>query len=155
MNKKELKSKVSITPDGCWILGDFQSYAVMSIEGKYRNANKIYFAAFVGPVPKGKILMNVCRNRACVSPEHWVPKTPKEATRLRIQQRHDTDARGPVARFMDKLGLTTGDLAKVAKASPKAAASWRQGGFPSGDFEANIRARYKDFPARPFCEGTI
>ena len=155
MNKKTLKRKVSITPDGCWLLGEFKSYAVIAVGGKYRNANKVYYEAFVGDVPKGKILTNSCRNRPCVSPKHWKPKTRAEVTRLGIMLRDAKDTRGEVARWMDRLGITTGDLAAIAKSSDKAAASWRQGGYPNEEFESNIRARYKSFPTRPFSEGTI
>lgn len=40
------------------------------------------FKTFVGPVPRGKQLHHLCRNRVCVNPAHLQPVTPQEHVRI-------------------------------------------------------------------------
>ena len=155
MNKQQLKKKVTIRDGECWAIGENSGYSVLVVDGKSQSAHKAFYRAFVGKVPRGKNLTNVCRHRWCVNPEHWTPKTPAEATRLGIKTRAASDTRGPIARWMDAQGLTSGDIAEVSGQSLAAAHSWRQGGWPNSEAEEKIRSKFASFPDRPRCEGSI
>ena len=71
MNIKDLfLSKVTKNPvTGCWEI-DTQitprGYRVF----KGTRAHRFSYEMFVGPIPEGKVLNHICRNRGCVNPEH-------------------------------------------------------------------------------------
>lgn len=56
----------------CWIWqgtvrGD---YGVMSIEGRTRDAHRIAYALFRGPVDHGVSVLHRCPNKLCCAPHH-------------------------------------------------------------------------------------
>jgi hypothetical protein len=58
----------------CWEwAGRTQSgYAYFPHRGEgSRMAHRFSYEALVGPVPKGRKLVNACGDRECVNPEHW------------------------------------------------------------------------------------
>lgn len=98
-------SKVHITSD-CWIwTGNKASgYGIILVDGVRRVAHRWGWEQMHGPVPDGLQLDHLCRNRACVRPDHLEPVTCKEnllrgdtwnarnASRTECPQGHPYDA---------------------------------------------------------------
>lgn len=78
-------SKVSKTPDGCWLWTDpvYLGYGRFKAAGATRPAHVWAYEHFVGPIPAGMqvdhVKANGCTNRHCVNYEdHLEPVTPRE-----------------------------------------------------------------------------
>lgn len=59
--------------DGCWLwvgAQDGHGYGSLSIDGIPRKAHRLAYQWFVGLIPDGLDLDHLCRNRACVNPDH-------------------------------------------------------------------------------------
>lgn len=79
--KRRLISLVVQTPTGCWDWqgnADTKGYALFSYRGKCRRAIRVSFQLFIGPIPDGLQLDHLCRNHACVNPNHVEPVTSRE-----------------------------------------------------------------------------
>lgn len=62
----------------CWVWQKGKSrdgYARIQVGRKSRDAYRVAYEAFVGPVPEGLELDHLCRNRACINPAHLEPVT--------------------------------------------------------------------------------
>lgn len=81
-----IRSKFAVDAEtGCWC---WQSGKTRSGYGlcdpyydgkrKTRRAHRYFYEHLVGPIPVGLHLDHLCRNRACVNPEHLEPVTHRE-----------------------------------------------------------------------------
>lgn len=70
--------------DGCWTwTGSIRAdgYGVISINDRMVRAHRLTYETMVGPIPEGLTLDHLCRNRACVRPDHLEPVTRSENLR--------------------------------------------------------------------------
>lgn len=84
-----LENNVTVNEEtGCWIWkryknkvnGYGQFWLGKNEHGKYiwRNAHRVSYELFWGPVPEGKEVAHTCHCRGCVNPSHLVAATHKE-----------------------------------------------------------------------------
>lgn len=65
----------------CWLWTAFKTPNGYGLFDK-RGAHRFSYEYFVGPIPSGLDVSNVCRVRHCVNPKHLVAVTRKEAQKL-------------------------------------------------------------------------
>lgn len=89
-------SKVRIIPDCCW---EWQAgttpygYGHFSLDGRKVVAHRHAYESLIGPVPEGLQLDHLCRNPACIRPDHLEPVTASENVRrgdMGRERRHQT-----------------------------------------------------------------
>lgn len=82
---ERLMAKVIKDERGCWTwTGALQrGYGRVCGGGRGNNqlAYRVAYELLVGPVPVGLELDHLCRNRACINPEHLEPVTHRENMR--------------------------------------------------------------------------
>jgi hypothetical protein len=74
------KVQAPVSPDECLIwIGARQSlgYGSFRVEGKTLKAHRFSYELNVGLIPEGLVIDHLCRNRACVRPDHLEPVTQK------------------------------------------------------------------------------
>lgn len=74
-------AKVEVQEDGCWRWKAGTTgagYGVFGIDGGKQGAHCWSYEFFVGTIPQGWHIDHLCRNPACVHPEHLEPVTQRE-----------------------------------------------------------------------------
>lgn len=75
---------------GCWLWGGYYghgSYGSFHFQGKQYRAHRISFTIHRGKIPPGKHIDHLCKNRACVNPDHLEVVTLSENTRRALKSR--------------------------------------------------------------------
>lgn len=77
---EQLRTKIAISDEGCWIWTAARShgYGVVTIDRRLVKAHRSVYQALVGQIPEGLTIDHLCRERACVNPEHLEPVTHRE-----------------------------------------------------------------------------
>ena len=84
MDQKALRrfeSKIQRERNGCltWTAGKFkQGYGSFWLNPGYRKAHRVAYEHVHGPIPDGLKIDHICRNRACVRPDHLRAVTQRE-----------------------------------------------------------------------------
>jgi HNH endonuclease len=58
---------------GCWLFTGKrhrEGYGRLNRGGKQHLAHRVFYEAFVGPIPDGYELDHLCKNKSCVNPRH-------------------------------------------------------------------------------------
>ena len=79
--------KVLFTP-GCWIwqasMSGNGSYGQFSVGDAMQRAHRVAYTLFNGRIPDGLVIDHLCRNRACVRPDHLEAVSQEENVRRGI-----------------------------------------------------------------------
>lgn len=75
--------KITVSANGCWVWQaslDQKGYALFSYQGKIRRASRVICALTFGDIPDDMVVDHICRNRACVNPDHLRLLTGRDNT---------------------------------------------------------------------------
>ena len=72
--------KVEVSAHGCWEwrAATRSGYGQFYDGTRFVPAHRFAYELMVGPIPAGKLIDHLCRNRACVRPDHIEPVTNRE-----------------------------------------------------------------------------
>ena len=79
--EERLRRSQKVLSTGCieWIgILDWHGYGVINIGRKPKRAHRFIYERIKGPIPIGLELDHLCRNKACVNPDHLEPVTHRE-----------------------------------------------------------------------------
>lgn len=77
---KRVSARTQVGP-GCWNWNgrkNSKGYGRIAVAGVQRGAHRVVYELLVAPIPSGITLDHLCRNRACVNPDHLDPVTNRE-----------------------------------------------------------------------------
>lgn len=78
-------------PSGCWVwtgtIGRKGYGNTVKFAGMATTPHRISYVIANGPIPEGLVIDHLCRNRACVNPDHLEPVTAIENTKRGAQAR--------------------------------------------------------------------
>jgi len=82
--QEHIQQSVIVAVNGCHVwtgARNLDGYGLLRVEGiTTRMAHRIAYLVSVGPIPEGRVIDHLCRNRACVNVDHMELVTPVENT---------------------------------------------------------------------------
>jgi len=77
---ERITQKMGVDSSGCWVWNAAKTngYGVIQHLGRVQRAHRVVYELLAGRIPNGMELDHLCRNRACVNPDHLEPVTTKE-----------------------------------------------------------------------------
>lgn len=81
--QKYLLARCRVRPNGCWLwtgAKDKDGYGYATVGGVVGRAHRAAYTAFVGPIPRGKLVLHTrtCRSSGCINPAHLYVGTQKQ-----------------------------------------------------------------------------
>src|ERR1051325_580438 len=91
---KRFRGKIgSVEPSGCtpWLGTTTRGYGSFSYQARSMAAHRISYELSKGPIPAGLVIDHLCRNPACVNPDHLEAVTNKENIQRGRAGRHEAE----------------------------------------------------------------
>jgi hypothetical protein len=102
---ERLRDSSELTEDGHWLWKlslDEGGYGSMKVQGRTMRAARVSHEIFIGPIPDGYWVHQICGSRECVAPEHLEAITPAESSR-----RGDNDPLKNLAAYYERRRAAT------------------------------------------------
>jgi hypothetical protein len=119
----------------CWIwTGNLNDRGYGLVSGmKSRLAHRAFWIEKNGPVPDGLELDHLCRNRACVRPDHLEPVTHKENMVRGYLSNRDPSTRNEIFSARKRLGLSLQDAGQRLGVTGSMVRLWELGTYSIPD----------------------